>query len=170
MSDWTKPRTSQDIPYVNKDAIEREIKGNLDYLKTTADTTTTNVATNVTDIATNTAAIAAIDTTSCVMRDGSTVAYASPSGARAKTTVYQNTSGKIRLVTIAAYNAAAGDEIVIHVGAANPPVVHVAAIVSNAADVMMGNATFFVPPSYYYEAKETVATMTISEWTEWDIL
>ena len=33
MTDWTKPRTSQDIPFPPKDVVEREVKGNLDYLK-----------------------------------------------------------------------------------------------------------------------------------------
>ena len=105
----------------------------------------------------------------CVMRDGSTVAYASPSGTRVKGTVYQNTSGKIRMVTIFAYCAAVGDTLSALVGVANPPTVNVGGVTGVAA-AEGGNITFFVPPGYYYKANEEVATMTISYWTEWDIL
>ena len=177
MGDWTKPRTSQDIPFISKDAIERETKGNLDYLKTTADTTTTNVATNtagvatnVTDIATNTAAIAAIDTTSCVMRDGTTVAYATPSGTRVKSTIYRNTSGKIRFVDIVCYGTDVDDALDVFVGVGTPPTVLVAAYISTSATEFYQTLTFIVPPNYYYKANESNATITIPKWTEWDIL
>jgi len=133
---------------VDEDHMNEQIRDNGNYLKTAADTHD-----------------------DCVMRDGTTVAYASPAGTRVKTTVYQNTSGKTRLVTISAYGAAAGDEVVYHVGAANPPTIHVGNMTVDTVTSTMGYmCSFYVPNSYYYEAKETNATITIVSWIEWDIL
>lgn len=56
---WNTPRTSQDIPYASKDVIEREVKGNLDYLKGVVDTNVTGIATNITGIAANAGKLAA---------------------------------------------------------------------------------------------------------------
>ena len=110
-------------------------------------------ATHATAVGTITSlAIAAIDTTSCVMRDGTTVAYASPAGTRAKSTVYQNTSGKIRMVTILAFGAAQNDTMTCYVGVANPPTVTVAAFVTEETPAYcVGTVSFMVPPSYYYK-------------------
>lgn len=59
---WATPRTSQDIPYVSKDVIEREVKGDLDYLKSAVDDNVTDIATNATNIATNVTDITALET------------------------------------------------------------------------------------------------------------
>lgn len=161
MTDWITPRTSQELPHVSKDVIEIEVKSNLEYLKDAVDDNLTTLSAEVDTVETK------LD--DCVMRDGSTVTYASPSGTRAKTTVYQNTSGKIRMVTICAYGAAVGDEMVFHVGSTSTPTIHIGDI-TGIDDTGSGNITFFVPPNYYYEAKETTATMTIAMWIEWDLL
>ena len=110
---------------------------------------------------------AAID--DCVMRDGTDVAYASPAGARAKGNIYQNTSGKIREVAICITGAAVGDGGDVDVENANPPTTRVAQLYVEGA-FSTANATFFVPPGSYYRLVEVSATITVSDWIEWDIL
>ena len=161
---WFKPRTSQDIPYVNKDVIEREVKGNLDYLKTTADTTTTNIATNTAAIAVNAAKF-----DDCVMRDGSAVAYAAPTGTRVKDTVYQNTSGKTRLVLVTVQSAQAQGAQVYVEAADTTPDTLVASWVGDSAN-SVGNISFFVTSLSYYKVATFAGTLTIVSWIEWDIL
>ena len=143
---FTAYRTWVAAETVDEDHMNEQVRDNGNYLKDEADKHTT-----------------------CTMRDGTTVAYASPSGTRVKDTVYQNTSGKIRLVAVAAAGAADADTLQLLVGVANPPTISMGNIVATAAD-RGGTTTFFVPPSYYYKANEAVATMTIASWTEWDIL
>lgn len=105
----------------------------------------------------------------CVQRDGSTVAYASPSGTRAKNTVYQNTSGKTRFVSIYVQGGAASDEMVVYVEDATPPTIGVGGFIAVGA-TGAGTVSFVVPKNYYYKANEENATITLGIWVEWDIL
>lgn len=105
----------------------------------------------------------------CAQRDGSTVAYASPSGTRVKDTIYQNTSGKTRMVSVIVSGAADSDSVSCRVENATPPTIIVGGFTASAASDA-STITFFVPVNYYYRCLETEATITISYWTEWDIL
>ena len=146
---WRNPRTTNEAPFIKSSKFEREVLDNLNYLKD---------------------AVENIDMTGCVMRDGTTVAYASPSGTRVKGTVYQNTSGKIRFVTINCTPAAENDRMEALVGVANPPTIVVDAVQGiNIGSTQVGSVTFLVPPSYYYKANESNATITINTWVEWDL-
>ena len=143
---WTAPRTWVAAETVDEDHMNEQVKDNMLYLKTEAD-----------------------KHDDCVMRDGTTVAYASPTGARAKSTVYQNTGGKIRMVSIVASGAADSDAVECLVGVANPPTVVVGGILFETG-TRAKSLSFMVPPSYYYKVNESNATITISYWVEWDIL
>jgi len=105
----------------------------------------------------------------CVQQDGTTVAYASPAGTRAKSTVYQNTSGKTRIVNIVVQGAAVDDTLGVYCENANPPTIMVAHWTTSGANPV-GTVTFVVPNNYYYKANEDVATITLGEWTEWDLM
>ncbi len=142
---WTAPRTWVAGETVDEDMMNEQVRDNGNYLKTEAD-----------------------KHNDCVMRDGSTVAYASPSGTRVKDTVYQNTGGKIRLVMIGMATNATGWAIAYY-GSANPPNIPLGALKDNNADGR-GVITFIVPPNYYYKITEQASLVTILDWIEGDIL
>lgn len=143
---YTAPRVWVAGETVDEDMMNEQVSANITYLKTEAD-----------------------KHDDCVMRDGSTVAYASPTGTRVKSTVYQNTSGKTRYVNLVSHGHAASDELDVTVGVANPPT-----IVVGGFSVVTANEchtiSFTVPKNYYYKANEATAEITIDYWVEWDIL
>lgn len=111
-----------------------------------------------------------------VMRDGTTVAYASPAGARAKSTIYQNTSGCIRFCSVTcncSADPATGHIATAQVENANPPTITVGLYGQPSSDFSVndiyGVLTFFVPDDYYYRVNETSVTIGISAWIEWDL-
>ena len=153
---WRNPRTTNEAPFIKSSKFEREVRDNLKYLKDTVETLD--------------AAITGIDLSGCVMRDGSTVAYAAPTGLRQKDQPYQNTSGKIRVVSITATVNSAG-KLTVYCGSANPPTVAVGAYKNDVSDgTSCGTITFLVPPSYYYKAAQTASALDINTWVEWDLL
>lgn len=155
---WNKPRTSQDIPYASKDVVEREVKGNLDYLKSEVDTNTTDIATNVSDIATNAADIADISAV--------TASWSQP--ARSKNTIYQN-GDKVRIVTIAFYNDSGTSAAALLVKNTSPPTNEVCAYTRDSVNTLMGNFTAVIPANWYYKLNEATSTITVFKWTEVDL-
>ena len=104
------------------------------------------------------------------MRDGSTVAYASPSGTRVSTTVYQNTSGKTRFITVtASVNTANGTGIQAYVeaGDSTPDICVASFFPETGNGIAYFTISFMVPASSYYEV---VAgnNVSINIWIEWD--
>ena len=92
--------------------------------------------------------------------------------ARAIDVIYQNTSEKIKVVSITVDIDKSLDEgIQIQVGAASPPVTVVARLRddSAAAGGVHMSATFIVPVNYYYRAATDNATPFLDEWHEWDL-
>ena len=122
------------------------VAGSIDYLKTEAD-----------------------KHNDCVQRDGTSVAYASPAGVRAKNTIYENTSGKTRFVAISVVGAAQNDALELKVENATPPTITVGDWIATD-NVHAGTITGVVPAGSYYKANEAVATITLGVWIEWDIL
>lgn len=108
-----------------------------------------------------------------------TVTLSDVTSSRAIGTVYQNTSGKIMLVSIEAGCSAsgAGDASYVYAatGASNPPTMKVSGGGITAGS-LSGNWTLFfaVQPSYYYKMFETHAgggaTPTLYKWIEWVLL
>lgn len=143
---WTAPRTWVTGELVTAALLNTHIRDNQTYIKTEIDK---------------------LD--DCVQRDGTTVAYASPAGVRAKDTVYQNTSGKTRFVAIAVTGAAQSDQMDCFSENDATPAINVGTWQAEGA-VQIGCVTFCVPASWYYEAHETIAVITIGNWIEWDIL
>ena len=143
---WTTPRTWSAAEIVDEDHLNEQIRDNTVYLKTEAD-----------------------KHDDCVMRDGTTVVYAAPSGARVKDGIYQNTSGKTRFVALYVTGAAADDECTVYVENDSTPAVAATGVVADTNSY--GSSCFFlVPSNWYYQAYETTATITISSWVEWDTL
>jgi len=110
---------------------------------------------------------------------------------RALNTIYQNTSGKIRLVIIevgywlqTSDTVLTGDSLgAAKIGSASPPTTVVATvgiytygITSATSGIIRGNdaATFIVPPGYYYKLETSISgdgqTPVLHDWYEWDLL
>ncbi len=104
-------------------------------------------------------------------------AYLNPA-TRVVNTIYQNTSRKIRIVSVScllevfSVNDVAGFEF--YVDSFTPPTTHVS---SNqvyciaAAAVEMKSAVLVVFPNYYYKVVPTIAgtgVVVLQKWTEWD--
>lgn len=106
--------------------------------------------------------------------------YSNPSGTRVLDTVYQNTSGKMRLITITVYcfnaNTGGAAELIVYSSSANPPLTcigGIGAMNSGAGKVDAKFAiTFMVLPNNYYKATTNVDTgcsVGFIYWTEWDL-
>lgn len=93
-------------------------------------------------------------------------AWAEPT--RAMDTVYQNTSGKVRLVSIS-FNLGAGSRATIYTDASNPPTTMVGRVMISAAAAAESAFTFIVQPNHYYKAVSQAGAPTLLEWHEWDI-
>jgi hypothetical protein len=86
---------------------------------------------------------------------------------RAIDTVYQNTTGKLLMVTVTVgCNASSGQALI---GASNPPTT----VVANPGTVTAANTffptTFIVPVGYYYEILTSSGVISKWYWTEWTI-
>lgn len=105
--------------------------------------------------------------------------------ARALDTVYQNTSGKTRFVTVNV-DGKAEDTIgktqslaEVNIGSSSPPGTLVARIgidgmtvTGGTLEISMRSAcSFIVPPSWYYEVEKYVEGVSLSlvDWHEWDL-
>ncbi len=191
MTEWIVPRTSKELPYVSEKQIAEEVKNDLNYLKDNTIPLPTSVQGDIlyyngtswvvlapgtsgyylkTQGAAANPVWGAISTTNCVMRNGTNVAYASPSGTRVKGTVYQNTSGKIRDVAITIYGSQTQAGAYVYVGSANPPTYRTAQmyVATNSLDTT--SHTFKVAPNEYYKLTQMNGTITVTDWVEWDIL
>ena len=96
-------------------------------------------------------------------------------GARAKTTVYQNTSGRKRRVDLSFTGSmAANTEGALEVGSANPPTLspgnagQVTALSGGITGTMRWDLTDEVPDTHYYRLREVAGTITLSNWHELD--
>jgi len=82
-------------------------------------------------------------------------------------TQYQNTGGKIRIVTVTATTAGEADNITAYCGSENPVTTIVS--VQDFPTSGYGTLTFVVPLSYYYKVLRAL-TASLYKWTEWDLL
>ena len=88
---------------------------------------------------------------------------------RALDTVYQNTSGKVLVVSATIRDTVAAGSWDGYTGAANPPTIATARAASSAANEQ-DCITFFVPAAYYYAVYTTAgANKNLIFWTEWTI-
>ena len=109
-----------------------------------------------------------VDTVSALLDD---VAVSQPS--RALDTIYQNTGGKIRVVTVSLVISLGVTETAIgEIGASSPPATYAAAVghSSGASGADYGSITFIVPLNWYYRVRSAAGTPTIDNWIEWDLL
>lgn len=91
---------------------------------------------------------------------------------RAKDTIYQNTSGKVRFVTIAIeVDGGVAEYAEAEIGSSSPPTITVAPIghASGVGGDEELSLSFIVPPSWYYRLTESTGTIEIREWHEWDL-
>lgn len=90
---------------------------------------------------------------------------------RSEDTVYQNTTGKLLMVTVSV-NVTDG-QYLIKIGAASPPTTIVAnPYVAMDSGEMTGCSipvTFIVPVDYYYAVYTQSGSPSIEDWTEWTI-
>lgn len=91
-------------------------------------------------------------------------------GSRAIDTVYQNTSGKMKVVNVS-LSYSSGTDVICYAycGSANPPtpVVAVSGGPMNAYSCFL--LTFIVPKNYYYKITDSWGVTAVSHWFEWDI-
>jgi len=102
-------------------------------------------------------------------QDGSTVAYVSPSGSRAvDSTVYQNTSGKIRMITISCVvNDAEWFAILTGATSSSATVVAYQSVGGTGGACRL-SGTAVIPPSWYYKVN-VAGTPALEAWIEWDL-
>jgi len=86
---------------------------------------------------------------------------------RALDTIYHNTTGKIKFVTLQVF-CSGTESVKIFVGSATPPTTFLGYISTNG-DIVNLMATFPVLPDYYYKAEIFAGAPTIQEWHEWDL-
>lgn len=86
------------------------------------------------------------------------------SATRAKSTTYQNTSGKMRRVAVDLGIDATGQST-LYVDSATPPVVPMATLNIPTSRQLL---TFQVPNNWYYKVDQDGATITINAWRELD--
>ncbi len=88
----------------------------------------------------------------------------------AGSTIYQNTSGKIMLVTVTALDSTFVLKLSAYVMSGTPPTTIVAEHTHTNVTDRVG-ITFMVPTNYYYKvyASSSDATCTLTYWTEWTI-
>ena len=104
-----------------------------------------------------------------------TVSIATP--ANALDSIYQNTSGKIRVVTVSVTFYCDGTNTAIcyvYVDSFTPPTTQRAyfGLASAGARNSYKTVSFIVPVNYYYKVAKTIAgssLATVGPWTEWDL-
>lgn len=96
--------------------------------------------------------------------DAAFTAISQTEPARSIGTQYQNTSGKIRIVTVGALASGGSRNLMVYVKSSSP-----ADDEMGRQDILEnkeGMVTFIVPPNYYYKVD---GTATKQEWHEWDL-
>jgi len=90
--------------------------------------------------------------------------------ANAKDTIYQNVSGKIRIVTVTVgLRVANDDQGEILLENVTPPTVIVAQMHSDTGHTLEMPVTFVVPAGWYYECETVNGVISIIDWHEWDL-
>lgn len=139
---YTTPRTWVAAETVDEDHLNEQIRDNIIYLKAETD--------KIDDVSFT-------DATSSRAIDG---------------TIYQNTSGKIKFVTVN-IEVSSGDteDIVCYTDSASSPTIIVCRVGSfNAAGgAMRFLATFIVQVNHYYKVTSG-GNPSLTDWMEWDIL
>jgi len=181
---WSTPRTPEELPFPTRKIVDREIKDNLDYLKTTVDTKGvgdiladgtvpftgtldmgTNKIENVVDPTTDQEAA----TKKYVDDNAGALSASWSQPARSKNTNYQN-GANVRIVTIAFYNDTDSSACALYVEENDStPDVEVCVYSKDTADLQIGNFTAVIPPSWYYKLGEITSTITVYKWTEVDL-
>lgn len=149
---WTAPRTWTTAEIVTAGMMNEQVRDNELYLKTETD--------KLDDVSQG-------DVTGSRAIDG---------------TVYQNTSGKIRIVTVQCVltktNAAQYSRVTFCSDANASPTTQIGRMALQPDTAALGGDlivemafTFVVPPNYYYKATETHTgdVSTLSDWFEWDL-
>ena len=95
------------------------------------------------------------------------ISVAAPS--RAIGTIYQNTSGKIRVVCLTGY-VSAGENLYAEIGAASPPTSVVGQLFLSGGTSLYAPFSFPVPPSYYYRMRAVAGAPAVYNWYEFDLL
>lgn len=87
---------------------------------------------------------------------------------RAIDTIYQNTSGKLRLitVTVTCLNA---DYAYLEIGSTTPPATKVAQVGNTGAGRVDGSLSAIIPVNWYFRLVTSAGTPNILEWHEWDL-
>ena len=176
---WSTPRAPEELPFPTRKIVDREIKDNLDYLKTnlgTGDvladgtvpfTGTLDMGTNKIENVVDPTADQEAATKKYVDDNAglSTATLTEPT--RTKDTIYQNGSG-VRFVTISVSLPDNANAMVI-VGTSSPPGTVLQEILNQTGDAgpSIFAVSFIVPPSYYYRCSEIAGTITIVEWLEY---
>jgi len=83
-------------------------------------------------------------------------------------TVYQNTTGKIKVVTLTINQSNTTGAIWLYCDAVNGATTLI--IVGNFSTASTYSITFVVPPNYYWQAKQQAAGATINRAVEWNLL
>lgn len=86
---------------------------------------------------------------------------------RALDTVYQNTSSKIRIVTVCCI-LAEDDQVNVYCDENASPTTLLGGIENEASATADLAITFVVKPNYYYKATSFAGSPSIRKWTEWD--
>lgn len=86
---------------------------------------------------------------------------------RVKDTIYQNTSGKIRLVVVC-IDCDSGEDTKAKIGSASPPTT-VVGDSTRGSHAGLVTFVFIVPDDWYYQVTEETATIMIEDWTEYDL-
>ena len=85
-------------------------------------------------------------------------------------TIYQNTSGKIRFVTVN-FGASAYGNVGVYCDANASPTNLIAYMAANpSAPALWGFVSFLVAPSWYYKVTVLTGTLNLTAWHEWDLL
>lgn len=104
----------------------------------------------------------------CTVRNGSDVAYASPSGSRAVDTQYKNSSGLARMVYVFGGGGSATDiYLTAKIGSASAN--QTVALIRTASSTEKDSMSFIVPSDYYYKCTQSGGTFGIATWVETDI-
>lgn len=107
-----------------------------------------------------------------ILESGTWTVDLGPSGSatRAVDTVYQNTSGRWRRVTVQMDVSDAANNWIMQVGSANPPTVGVARGGQSAAlgGIVYWGVFTVVPNNWFYRLTQNAGTTTIEVWREMD--
>ena len=104
-----------------------------------------------------------LDVTSCSLSD--------VSGSRSMDTVYQNTSGKVRVVMCSFWSTSAARGVYVKLGSSTPPttIVLYPHSSSTGGSDQCGDITILVPNGWYYKMETTAGTVNIETWCEMEL-